>query len=727
MKRSHSAWAAAWRLGLLLLAWVVCVNPAMAIPDLRFDVVTFCCDCTGQLLCQAQFDALNFPSLNGHYIAMGSDTYRTNLLANGNLLAIYYNDFDSDWNPGTNATQEAATIDQYSTSLFTSTGPRPNWIVLNEISADQWPTNQTYRTWVEDVVHMLRVNYGYTVIVYAPFSNPGNNSSDWQALSSDACIAVENYLSGQQIEDEDFSISWCEGVYESSIVSYNEVGVPTSQLILGEDFSQTVAGTGYGRSGVSSNNWNSAITARDQAAFDAGFAGFIGYAWSGDAMEVSENEMVEYEDVYAADPLPNSDALTLPYAALQPQNQTAAPGGTVTFSVVPAGDAPMTFQWSFNGRLLAGATASTLTLTNIGPANGGTYAALLSNAVGAAWSSNAVLTVAIPPPLGYEPFTDATASGGTSYSVGADLIGQTNGQGLVWSQAGPSSALTNQPVIQSGNLEMPGLGFPEGNSVGFGGGGGMAARFPLYAAGTEVTSGTIYFSFLFKLTNITGLSSSGVFWAGFNNLAGAQPTTPTVVATRIYTRAAGSGFNLGLSKASSSSSDWQWDTTTHNLNETIFIVGSYTFNTNSTNDDVASLWIDPASAAFGLASPPAATLVTSSGGDVSGADIASFLLMNRDATEPAGGVADELRIGTSWASVTPPAGMQPTLMIAESAGNLVLSWSTNATGFNLYSAPVLSPSNTWTAVALPVSIVAGQYVVTNPLPAVPTYFRLRLP
>jgi hypothetical protein len=702
---------------VLLLIWEALAGHAVAIPDMRFDVVTFCCDCTGSLLCQTQFDHLNFPSANGHYIAMGTDTYRTNLLANGNLLAIYYNNFDSDYDTNVTAAQEASAINQYSLANFTSTGPRPTWLVLNEISSGNWPGNQTYRTWVENVVQTLATNYGYSVIVYSPFPNPGANAPDWQAVSSNGYIAVENYLSGQAIAAEDFSVGWCQDAYESSIIAYNALGVSASRLILGEHFGQTLTNTGYGRSGVSSNNWDSAINVRSQAALNDGFVGFIGYDWGNDAMDVSEDDMVHYEDTYASNPLPDSGALTLPYPALEPQNQTAPPGATVMFTVVPAGDAPVTFQWSFNGRHLTGSTGGILNLTNIGPTDGGTYAVLLSNEVGSAWSSNAILSVAIPAPLSFDPF---------AYSVGADLIGQTNAQGLSWYQAGPDSALTNQPVIQSSNLYVPGLAFPVGNSAGFGGGGGMAARFPI-ANGTGITSGTVYYSFLLKLTNIAGLSSSGVFWAGFNDTTGAQTSTPSVVATRVYTRAAGGGFNFGLSKASSTSSDWQWDTAVHHLNETIFLVGSYTFNSSSTNDDVAELWIDPAPSAFGQASAPPATLDTASGGDISPNTIASFLLMNRDPTEPAGGLVDELRLGSSWASVAPPAGSLPVLTIAQNSGTLILSWSTNATGFNLYSSPILSNKNTWTLVPAPVSIVAGQYTVSSAWPAASEFFRLRLP
>lgn len=714
-------------LSLLSLIFTV-AERCVATPDLRFDVVTFCCNCSnGSQLCQSQFDHLNFPSLNGHFIAMGTDAHRSDLQSNGNVLAIYYNNFDADWNTNVTAAQEAGAIDSYSVSGFTATGPKPNWVILNEISAGNWPSNQTYRTWVSTVVGLLHTNYGYTVIAYSPFTNPANNPADWKAVAANAYIAIENYLSGQEIMAQGFSVSWCQGVYQSSIPSYNSVGVPTRDLILGEHFGQTLSGTSYGRSGVSSNDWVSAINARSHAIRNCNYPGFIGYAWDKDDMDVSTNEMISYEDVYAGNPLPGAETLTPPYLILQPQSQVAPPGANVTFAAIPAGIAPVTYQWKFDGNTISGDTNSALTLTNIGPINGGTYSVAVSNAAGSILSSNAVLTVQAPPPLAYDPFADASFSGGTTYAPGANLIGQTNAAGLTWFQAGPNSALTNQPYLEAGNLYVPGLAYSSGNCVGFGGSGGMCARLQLFTNTSSITSGTVYYSFALKLTNILGLSSSGVFFLGFNNSGGSQTNTPSVVGAKVYIRSATGGFNLGLGKASSTATDWQWDTAVHKTNEIILIVGSYTFNTNSTNDDVVNMWINPPIASFGTAQMPAATLTATSGADISTSAIRSFVIMNRDATEPAGAVIDEVRAGTSWASVTPFAGAPPALNIALSGDNVILSWTTNAPGFSLQSTSALGSNSVWTNLALPVTVVGGQYTVTNTLSGAAAYFRLQEP
>lgn len=690
---------------------------ARANPDLKFDVLTFCCHCApDNTVCQPQFDELNVPTTNGHYLAMGSDAHRLELATNGNALAIYYNTFNDGY-PANTAAQQAAIIDQYAVSGFTSNGPKPTWIVLNEISSGLWQSDAVYRTWAGDVVQALKNTYGYNVILYAPFSNPGNSASDWQHVAASAYIGIENYLGGNEVLANGFSVSWCQGQYQGSITSYTGLGVPRAKLMLGEEFTQSPSGTGYGRSGVSSNDWDHVIGVRSQAAQNVGFAGFLSYAWGGNAMLVSDDELVHHEAIYRTNQLPANNGITAPFILLQPAGQTLPEGSDATFIVYRAGTVTTSFQWAFNGTNISGATSSSLTVTNIQPFNQGDYSVRLTNSVGSLVSSNAFLAVQVPPAVVFEPFAPAV----TTYASGANLIGQTNASGGWWTQAGPASG--NQPTIASGTLTVAGLVSPTGNSVQFGGN-GTSARFNI---GTNVGTGTLYYSFAFKLTDITGLSSSGVFWAGFNNSSGSQTTTPTSVGTRVVTKTATGGYSIGLDKSSGTIGSFVFATNVFALNQTVFVVGSYQFNPSSTNDDVSQLWINPAPATFGVATPPPATLTNSAGTDLSG--LASFVLFDRNAAEPAGIIADELRVGLSWASVTPPATPQviPSLSIIPSGPSLLLAWPTNAPGFNLQATPSLSYSNTWTNVPTPPSIVAGQYVVTNTPSSSNGFYRLQKP
>jgi hypothetical protein len=252
----------------------------------------------------------------------------------------------------------------------------------------------------------------------------------------------------------------------------------------------------------------------------------------------------------------------------------------------------------------------------------------------------------------YEPFADATGSGGTSYTLGDPVPGQNNGSGgVTWSAAGPTG-VTN--TIASDNLSINGMDPSKGGSMQFGVSTGPSARMNL---GTTITAGSLFYSFAFKVTDLGTLGTSGGFVAGFNNAAGDQPGTPTVVTTALMMRSItgdAGGFNLGVRKGTGTPA---WSPTAFHLNDVIFVVGSYTFLTGSTTDDVASMWLNPAPSTYGLASAPSTTLNHTGVADVNSPGIASLVFWRRGngnlTLEPAIMFADEIKVGTIWAEVTP--------------------------------------------------------------------------
>lgn len=262
-----------------------------------------------------------------------------------------------------------------------------------------------------------------------------------------------------------------------------------------------------------------------------------------------------------------------------------------------------------------------------------------------------------------DSFADATGSGGTSYTVGGNLIGQTDAQGHAWVLAG--GAASPSPTIASGNLSVPGLLDGGGNSVRLTPyATGMAAR---YNIGSTTSSGTIYYSLAFQITDLGALQASGAFFAGFNNSSGAQGTVPSVIGTRLLVRPATGGFNIGLSKNSSTAADFAWDSAVYTTSDTIFVVGSYTFNP-TTGDDVSKLWINPSSSSFSDVEPGSGFLTATTGTDL---NVASFLLFQRGtAQNPAEIIVDGLRIGLSYASVTPVP--EPSTLAFLGAGFLAL-------------------------------------------------------
>src|SRR5439155_321432 len=57
------------------------------------------------------------------------------------------------------------------------------------------------------------------------------------------------------------------------------------------------------------------------------------------------------------------------------------------------GSKPLTYQWRFNGQLIADETNSTLTLTGLTAQQSGNYSVLFSNALGTISSTNALVTI----------------------------------------------------------------------------------------------------------------------------------------------------------------------------------------------------------------------------------------------------------------------------------------------------------------------------------------------
>jgi hypothetical protein len=86
-----------------------------------------------------------------------------------------------------------------------------------------------------------------------------------------------------------------------------------------------------------------------------------------------------------------------PLIVYGPTNTGARAGTTAQFSVSATGQAPLSYQWFFNGAPLAGRTTSTLVLNNVQLTNEGGYSVVVSNAAGVSSTGEAFLTVQFNP------------------------------------------------------------------------------------------------------------------------------------------------------------------------------------------------------------------------------------------------------------------------------------------------------------------------------------------
>ena len=94
-------------------------------------------------------------------------------------------------------------------------------------------------------------------------------------------------------------------------------------------------------------------------------------------------------------------------------NQVGYLGGTATFYVEAQGPGPLSYQWSWDGRAIVGATNAALVLTNLQSAQAGTYSVAVSNASGGATSLGGLLTV-LPAVVNAQPQDQVTFVGGAA-------------------------------------------------------------------------------------------------------------------------------------------------------------------------------------------------------------------------------------------------------------------------------------------------------------------------
>ena len=136
-----------------------------------------------------------------------------------------------------------------------------------------------------------------------------------------------------------------------------------------------------------------------------------------------------------------------PFIVTQPQSQTNTVGQTAMMSVSAIGG-PLYYQWYFDSGAISGATQSTLLLTDVQFDQAGTYYVTVTNTVGSATSSNAVLTVlqpeCFPAPTNlvswWQAESDMSDSTGGNDGTAVGSVGYTTGMvGTAFSFDGDSS------------------------------------------------------------------------------------------------------------------------------------------------------------------------------------------------------------------------------------------------------------------------------------------------
>ncbi len=230
-------------------------------------------------------------------------------------------------------------------------------------------------------------------------------------------------------------------------------------------------------------------------------------------------------------------------------------------------------------------------------------------------------TETIPTPLpNYDPFN----------YTGTNLQTQT---GWTVLNTGDDIAIT------SGSLAYPNLPTPIGNKISF-----QGAGIDAYKEFASQNANTVYSSFLIRVTDLTSITTA----AGGYSLAFIQGASTGAFGATFWTKVDGAGYQIGINPRTTVANTVFTTGTPLVVNTTYMVVISYTFNAN-TGDDVVKLWLNPT---LGVTEPTSTLQQTNTGGtDL--ASVGRFLIRQGTATDTPAQDIDELRIGTTWADVTP--------------------------------------------------------------------------
>jgi len=293
-----------------------------------------------------------------------------------------------------------------------------------------------------------------------------------------------------------------------------------------------------------------------------------------------------------------------------------------------------------------------------------------------------------------------------NYPAGALVAGSSS----VWTNhSGTAGTLgVIDTAGDSGNsLSFTGLAAPAGNRA-------LVSQAQSEDAGRNfdaVTSGAVYASALVKVTTVPGDDTAEHYIMHFF-----QSNTGTSFYGRLSVATRGAGFSFGIRNSSSGTGPVTYEATERALNTTFLIVIKYDIVAGADND-VYSLYVNPVPGAAEPAATLTQTIVTGQT-EVSVAGIARVGL--RQAALNGIVELDELRVGTTWASVTPTSGPvadNPDILVGTTL-NLADTEVNQTSTTNLVVTNAVGSTNPLNITGLTyVSGDAGVFtVLTSPLP-----------
>ena len=259
----------------------------------------------------------------------------------------------------------------------------------------------------------------------------------------------------------------------------------------------------------------------------------------------------------------------------------------------------------------------------------------------------------------YDPFTDATASGGTSYAVGSTLAGQTNAMGQYWYAIDSNGPAANALKVTATSLSynsVPGL---SGNAVMLTNAAGPGARMFFQTSPPLNIGSAYYYSVVLVASNINTLSSTTggqIMGFGTQGTIGNQTSQPAQ-GSALWMKQVGTSpnfsFQFGLTGSGSPGTPTIDTANTYSTSQAYFVVVAIEAG------GIPRLWVNPDPGSFGGTSEPSATF----SGPAGTLQISAFTCVQMfDIANAANNLyVSAFRMGTNWSWVTggPAIGQQP--------------------------------------------------------------------
>ncbi len=267
-------------------------------------------------------------------------------------------------------------------------------------------------------------------------------------------------------------------------------------------------------------------------------------------------------------------------------------------------------------------TAAGATITGENPSTAATGSVILTYNESSLGTSNVV--IASGPACSFSfTVTSPDSCIGTNTIPVNEPFNYTVGTSLNFSQMWKNTSVGSDEILAvAGNLSYTGI-IATGNSVALAGT-GSDTLLPF----TDTTTGNIYASFLIKVTDLTGISTTGSsYFATFSSAA-------NTYSGKIWIKSNGTQFQYGIS-ATTVAADIVWSPNLYNVNTTQYLVLGYNFTSN-----LLALYENPTiggSASATVSATPATALTS----------IANFIFRQDSATSTPAITLDELSITTT--------------------------------------------------------------------------------